>query len=180
MTWPAPTVRSAPLSQSTPTANTQELGLLVLSFPVGAPELACDVALAPIPVALLYAMTVIFTPQPLNCSAAVTRRLCSLPTARATQTSASPRPVLSRPTKVHFSPLADTVADWCLPAGALAATKATSRSPAAVVDTLAVAELRACPLETVSMTGLLGATGVTVATSARHPLAEALLSESPL
>ena len=116
--------------------------MLVVSVPAGVPAPEWNIACLPMPAAFLNATTVSDTFEPVYRSVAVKERLFSLPLARADQTSVSPRPVFSRPTSVHFRPLDDTVAVWLFPAGPRPDTNATSRSPAAGVETLTVAVWR--------------------------------------
>src|SRR4029077_9590741 len=87
--WFAPTVRPVPVSQSKPTANTQELALLVVTVTVGAPLPAWLVAKFPTPAELENATT-----NSSTLAACASWALIAAPVsgvlALATQTSAVP------------------------------------------------------------------------------------------
>lgn len=99
------------LSQSVPTANIQELSRVVITEPVGAPDAALKVAVAPIAPAPLVppgsaplkAMTVMEAAA-LCAKFAVTVALVNTAGAKARQISASPGTPFARVTNCHVNP----------------------------------------------------------------------------
>src|SRR6185437_14681102 len=99
------------LSQSAPTANTQELSRVVVSDPVGVPEALLKFAVAPIaPEPLLAVMsapvkaTTVIDAAPLCARFAVTVTLFNAEAAIARQISASPGTPLARATNCQPNP----------------------------------------------------------------------------
>src|SRR5208337_1936905 len=111
MVWLAPSVRAVALSQSSPTPKTQELFLVVARLPVGAPEAALALALAPMAPAPLapvasapIKLTTVIEATTLWEKVAVTATLESWAGANARHTSAVPIWAFVRRTRVQVSP----------------------------------------------------------------------------
>jgi DNA-binding transcriptional regulator YdaS (Cro superfamily) len=99
------------LSQSAPTANTHELSRVVITEPLGAPEAALKVAVAPIaPEPLLplesapVKLTTVMEAAAVCASRAVIATLVNAAGANARQISASPGTLLARATNCQVSP----------------------------------------------------------------------------
>ena len=111
MVWLGPSWRAMALSQSVPTPNTQELSRVLTRDPVGAPEAALNVAVAPTaPEPLLppgsapLNATTVMEAAALCPKFAVTATLLKIVGANARQISASPRTPFARATNCHVNP----------------------------------------------------------------------------
>jgi hypothetical protein len=109
--WPAPTVRATAPSQSLPTPSTKDPAAVVVTDPVGAPVAAFVAAVAPTPLAPLYATTVNDCVNAVFTSVEVTVTLLNAPADGAVHTSELPGCPVDRFANDHVSPAPDTVED---------------------------------------------------------------------
>ncbi len=111
MVWLEPIVRVMALSQSVPTANTQEPSRVVVTDPVGAPEVALNMAVAPTAPEPLLPLestpakaTTVIEEAALCAKLALIVALLKTAGAKARQISASPNTPFARAANCHVNP----------------------------------------------------------------------------